>query len=107
MKAEGQIAKFYVDRCIELVLENKLSPAAAAAAKYWCSDVQGRIVDECVQLHGGYGFMMDYPIARAYCDSRAQRIYVGTNEIMNELISRKLLYRSEEHTSELQSLMRI
>ncbi|HEY9544953.1 MAG TPA: acyl-CoA dehydrogenase family protein [Solimonas sp.] len=90
MKAEGQIAQVYVDRCIELVLENKLSPAAAAAAKYWCSDVQGRIVDECVQLHGGYGFMMDYPIARAYCDSRAQRIYGGTNEIMKELISRTL-----------------
>ncbi|NGY04272.1 acyl-CoA dehydrogenase [Solimonas terrae] len=90
MKTEGQIAQVYVDRCIELMLENKLSPAAAAAAKYWCSDVQGRIVDECVQLHGGYGFMMDYPIARAYCDSRAQRIYGGTNEIMKELISRTL-----------------
>ncbi|MDR3418799.1 MAG: acyl-CoA dehydrogenase family protein [Nevskia sp.] len=90
MKSEAQIARVFVDRCIELELQGKLNVAAAAAAKYWCSDIQGRINDECVQLHGGYGYMLDYPVARAYVDSRAQRIYGGTNEIMKELISRTI-----------------
>jgi acyl-CoA dehydrogenase len=90
MKSEAQIARVYVDRCIELELQGKLGVAAAAAAKYWCTEVQGRINDECVQLHGGYGYMLDYPVAKAYVDSRAQRIYGGTNEIMKELISRTL-----------------
>lgn len=90
MKAETAIARVFVDRCIELALENKLTVDAAAAAKYWCSDLQGKVNDECVQLHGGYGFILDYPIARAFCDARAQRIYGGTNEIMKELISRTL-----------------
>jgi long-chain-acyl-CoA dehydrogenase len=90
MKAETQIARVFVDRCIELVLKNQLNVTAAASAKYWCSDLQGRVNDECVQLHGGYGYILDYPIARAYVDSRAQRIYGGSNEIMKELISRTL-----------------
>lgn len=90
MKSQAQIAQVYVDRCIELMLKNELDPTAAAVAKYWCSETQGRIIDECVQLHGGYGYMLDYPIARAYVDSRAQRIYGGTNEIMKELVSRTL-----------------
>ena len=90
MKAETQIARVFVDRCIELMLDNQLSVAAAATAKYWCSDLQGKVNDECVQLHGGYGYILDYPIARAYIDSRAQRIYGGSNEIMKELISRTL-----------------
>eukprot|EP00952_Eustigmatos_sp_NYUAD-ZCMA_P000266 774-Eustigmatos_ZCMA.PRE.1 len=59
-------------------------------AKYWCSELQGRVMDACVQLHGGYGFMCEMPIARAYVDARAQRIYGGTNEIMKELIARDL-----------------
>src|SRR5690554_266581 len=88
MRSEIQIARVYVDRCMELVLQNRLSPEAACAAKYWVSDLLSKVVDECVQLHGGYGFMLEYPIARAYIDNRANRIYGGTNEIMKELISR-------------------
>jgi alkylation response protein AidB-like acyl-CoA dehydrogenase len=65
-------------------------PQAASMAKYWTTDLQGKVVDACVQLHGGYGFMAEYPIARAYVDARAQRIYGGTNEIMKELIARDL-----------------
>ncbi len=90
MKSETQIARVFVDKCIELEMQRKLSVAAAAAAKYWCSDLQGKINDECVQLHGGYGYMLEYPVARAWVDSRAQRIYGGTNEIMKELISRTI-----------------
>ena len=90
MKAEIAIGQVFVDRCLEQVLKKKLGVDAAAAAKYWCSDMMGRVIDECVQLHGGYGYMLEYPIARAYIDSRAQRIYGGTNEIMKELISRTL-----------------
>lgn len=90
MRSEIQIARVYVDRCMELVLANQLSPEAACAAKYWVSDLLSKVVDECVQLHGGYGFMLEYPIARAYIDNRANRIYGGTNEIMKELISRSI-----------------
>jgi alkylation response protein AidB-like acyl-CoA dehydrogenase len=67
-----------------------LSPEAACAAKYWVSDLLSNVVDRCVQLHGGYGYMLEYPIARAYIDTRANRIYGGTNEIMKELISRSI-----------------
>jgi alkylation response protein AidB-like acyl-CoA dehydrogenase len=90
LRSETQIARVYVDKCIELVLQQKLSPEAACTAKYWVSDLLSKVVDECVQLHGGYGFMLEYPIARAYIDTRANRIYGGTNEIMKELISRSL-----------------
>ncbi|HJV50354.1 MAG TPA: acyl-CoA dehydrogenase family protein [Noviherbaspirillum sp.] len=88
MKTELQIARVFVDRCIELELKKELQADAAAAAKYWCSDLQGKVLDQCVQLHGGYGFMLEYPVARAYVDARAQRIYGGTNEIMKEIIAR-------------------
>ena len=90
LKTETQIGRVFVDRCIELVCEDKLDPATAAMAKYWCTDLQGKVMDECLQLHGGYGFMWEYPIARAYADARVQRIYGGTNEIMKELIGRTL-----------------
>ena len=90
LKTEIQIGRVFVDRCIELILENKLDPATASMAKYWCTDLQFKVMDECVQLHGGYGYMWDYPITRAWADSRVQRIYGGTNEIMKELISRSL-----------------
>ena len=59
-------------------------------AKWWCTDLQGRVVDECLQLHGGYGYMLEYPIARAFIDSRVSRIYAGTNEIMKEIVGRSL-----------------
>jgi len=90
MQTEVQIAQVFVDRCIELLLEDKLDTATASMAKYWVSDLQCKVIDECVQLHGGYGFMWEYPIARAYADARVQRIYGGTNEIMKEVITRSM-----------------
>ncbi len=90
MKAELAIARVYVDRCIELTLKKKLGVDDAATAKYWTSDLMCKVIDECVQLHGGYGYMLEYPIARAWVDARAQRIYGGTNEIMKELIARTI-----------------
>lgn len=90
MKTEISIGQVYVDRCIELQLENKLTPDTSAMVKYWTTDLHCKVVDECVQLHGGYGFMMEYPIAHQFIDSRASRIYLGTNEIMKEVISRSM-----------------
>jgi len=90
LATEAQIARVFVDRCLELLLDKKLDAATASMAKYWCSDIECRIIDECLQLHGGYGYMWEYPIARAYVDARVQRIYGGTNEIMKEVISRSL-----------------
>lgn len=90
MHAETVIGQVFVDRCIELILDHKLTPEAAAAAKLWTSELVCRVVDECLQLHGGYGYMLEYPIARAYIDSRASRIYGGTNEIMHEIIARSM-----------------
>jgi alkylation response protein AidB-like acyl-CoA dehydrogenase len=90
MKAQIEIGQVFVDRCLELEVAGKLSPEAAAAAKLWTSELVCRVVDEGLQLHGGYGYMLEYPIARAYIDSRAGRIYGGTNEIMKELIARTL-----------------
>ncbi|MEM0929623.1 MAG: acyl-CoA dehydrogenase family protein [Pseudomonadota bacterium] len=90
MKTEIAIGQTYIDRCLELELEKKLNVDAAAAAKYWCSDMLQKVVDEGVQLHGGYGYMWETPIARAYADARVQRIYGGSTEIMKEIISRSL-----------------
>lgn len=83
-------AQTYVDRCIELHNEGVLSAVDAAAAKALTSELQNEVVNRCVQLHGGYGFMLEYPIARAYLDSRVQTIYGGTTEIMKELVARDL-----------------
>ncbi len=91
MYSEVQIAQIFIDRCMELEIQGQLSPAAACAAKQWTSDLLSKVVDECVQLHGGYGYMMEYPIARAFVDSRVQRIFGGTNEIMKEVIARTIL----------------
>jgi alkylation response protein AidB-like acyl-CoA dehydrogenase len=90
MQTEVQIAQVFVDRCMELLLVKKLDTATASMAKYWCSDLQCKVIDEGVQLFGGYGYMWEYPIARAYADARVQRIYGGTNEIMKELITRSM-----------------
>jgi acyl-CoA dehydrogenase len=90
MATEVQVARVFVDRCMELLLHEKLDTATASMAKYWVSDLECRVIDECLQLHGGYGFMWEFPIARAYADARVQRIYGGTNEIMKEVISRSL-----------------
>ena len=88
MQTEVQIARVFVDKCCELVNEDLLDTQTASMAKYWCTDLQCKVMDECVQLHGGYGYMWEYPITRAFADARVQRIYGGTNEIMKEVISR-------------------
>ena len=89
-QTEVQVARVFVDKCIELMLIGKLDTTTASMAKYWCSDLQCKVIDECLQLHGGYGYMWEYPIARAYADARVQRIYGGTNEIMKEVITRSM-----------------
>lgn len=83
--------RVFVDRCLELHMNKKLDVPTAAAAKYLITDLQCEIIDECVQLHGGYGYMWEYPIARMWADARVQRIYGGTNEIMKTVISRAVL----------------
>ena len=90
MQTEVQIAQVFLDKCTELLLVEKLDTATASMAKYWTTDLQCKVMDECVQLHGGYGYMWEYPIARAYADARVQRIYGGTNEIMKEVIGRSM-----------------
>ncbi len=90
LQTEVQVARVFVDKCLELLLADKLDTATASMAKYWCSDLQCKVMDECVQLHGGYGYMWEYPITRAYADARVQRIYGGTNEIMKEVITRSM-----------------
>ena len=87
---ETQIGRVFVDKCLGLMCEGKLDAVTAAMAKWWCSDLQCKVIDECLQLHGGYGYMWEYPIARAYVDARVQRIYGGTNEIMKEVIGRTI-----------------
>ncbi|AQA17684.1 acyl-CoA dehydrogenase [Halioglobus japonicus] len=89
-KTEATIARSFVDQCIAKHINGELSAEEASMAKWWCTQKQCDIVDECLQLHGGYGYMWEYPIARMYADSRVQKIYGGTNEIMKELIARSL-----------------
>ena len=88
LQTQVQVARVFVDRCCELILNNQLDTQTASMAKYWTTDLQCKVIDECVQLFGGYGYMWEYPIARAWADARVQRIYGGTNEIMKEVIAR-------------------
>jgi acyl-CoA dehydrogenase len=90
MQTEVQVARVFVDKCCELICKDALDTATASMAKYWTTDLQCKVMDECVQLFGGYGYMWEYPIARAYADARVQRIYGGTNEIMKEVITRSM-----------------
>jgi alkylation response protein AidB-like acyl-CoA dehydrogenase len=90
LQTEVQVARVFLDKCLELVCNDKLDTATASMAKYWTTDLQCKVMDECLQLHGGYGYMWEYPITRAYADARVQRIYGGTNEIMKEVISRAM-----------------
>ena len=90
LQTEVQVARVFVDKCCELVCKDKLDTATASMAKYWTTDLQCKVMDECVQLFGGYGYMWEYPITRAYADARVQRIYGGTNEIMKEVITRAM-----------------
>ena len=89
-RTEATLARVFVEKCTDMLLIGKLDPATAAMSKYWITDKQFEIIDLCLQLHGGYGYMNEYPISRLWRDSRVQRIYGGTNEIMKELIGRSL-----------------
>ncbi len=90
MDAEVTAMQVFIDRCLELHLEKQLDAATVAKAKLLSTDLQCKVADHCVQLHGGYGYMWEYPVARAFADSRVQRIYAGTNEVMKLLIARAL-----------------
>ena len=85
-----RVARTFIDDCITRVAAGKLDTVTASMAKWWISDIQQKVLDECVQLHGGYGYMNEYLVCRMFADSRVQRIYGGTNEIMKEVISRAL-----------------
>ncbi|HEX8304501.1 MAG TPA: acyl-CoA dehydrogenase family protein [Jatrophihabitans sp.] len=87
---EVDVAQAYIDQCVNALLVGDLSPEDAAKAKWWATELQGRAVDRCLQLHGGYGYMQEYPIARAYADARVTRIYGGATEIMKEIIGKSL-----------------
>jgi alkylation response protein AidB-like acyl-CoA dehydrogenase len=90
MATEIDLATQYCDQAVLALNAGSLTPEDAAKAKWWCTELQGRVVDRCVQLHGGYGYMLEYPIARAYADARITRIYGGTTEIMKEIVGRGL-----------------
>jgi alkylation response protein AidB-like acyl-CoA dehydrogenase len=90
LHGEAQIARTFVDRCAQALNAGELTPEDAATAKWWCTDLQGRVVDRCLQLFGGYGYMLEYPIARAFADARVTRIYGGANEIMKEIVGRSM-----------------
>lgn len=91
LTAESTMLRVFTDRCLELHLDKKLDIPTAAMLKQISTDLQCKVMDECVQLHGGYGYMWEYPIARAWADSRVQKIYAGTNEIMKEIVARSVL----------------
>ena len=90
LKSEITVARTFVDRCIKEHINNNFTAEDGAIAKLWTTELQFKVIDECLQLHGGYGYMEEYAISRAFIDSRVQRIYGGTNEIMKEIISRNL-----------------
>jgi acyl-CoA dehydrogenase len=89
-RTTAHVARVFLDDCIERVMDGTMDAATASMAKWWTTEWQCRVVDECLQLFGGYGYMMDYPIGKMYADARVQKIYGGTNEIMKELIARSL-----------------
>lgn len=91
MSATLTMARVFIDKCLELHLENKLDVVTAAKLKLLSTDIQCDVIDECLQLHGGYGYMLEYPVARAYADARVQKIYAGTNEIMKLIIGRSIV----------------
>ncbi len=91
MSSTVTMARVFIDKCLELHLDKELDSVTAAKLKLLSTDIQCDVVDECLQLHGGYGYMWEYPVARAYADSRVQKIYAGTNEIMKLIIGRDLI----------------
>jgi alkylation response protein AidB-like acyl-CoA dehydrogenase len=90
LHGEVQVARTFVDSCVLALGDGELTAEDAATAKWWCTDLQGRVTDRCLQLFGGYGYMLEYPIARAWADARVTRIYGGANEIMKEIVGRSL-----------------
>jgi len=90
MLTEIEVTESHIDRCVLALNAGDLTAVDASKGKWWASELQKRVVDRCVQLHGGYGYMMEYPIGRAYVDSRIQTIYGGTTEIMKEIIGREI-----------------
>ena len=88
LRTDIEVGEAFVDRCVAARCYNNLSTEQASMCKLWLTEMQDRVIDQCLQLHGGYGYMWEYPIAKLYADSRVQRIYGGTSEIMKELISR-------------------
>ena len=90
VKTEVDVAQAYVDQCVLRLNDDALTPADAAQAKYWCTELQQRAVDRCLQLFGGYGYMTEYPIARAYADARVTSIYGGTSEVMKTIIAKSI-----------------
>ena len=89
-KTEAMIARVFVDWCIERLVAGDLDAVTASMAKWWCTQKQVETADECLQLHGGYGYMQEYPISQMFVDARIQKIYGGTNEVMKLLIARSL-----------------
>ncbi|MEO8888947.1 MAG: acyl-CoA dehydrogenase family protein [Jatrophihabitantaceae bacterium] len=87
---EIDVAQAWVDRCIDRLNDGELSAADASKAKWWCTELQGRVIDKCLQLHGGYGFMTEYAVSRRYADARVTRIYGGSTEIMKSVVSKSL-----------------
>jgi acyl-CoA dehydrogenase len=90
MSANIEAGRPFIDRCIELHVEGGVTPELAAKAKLWATELADTVLDECLQLHGGYGYMWEFPIARAWADARVHRIYAGTNEVMKYIIAKKL-----------------
>ncbi|MBB5503402.1 acyl-CoA dehydrogenase family protein [Paraburkholderia sp. MM5384-R2] len=89
-QTKTRVARVFIDHCIARVMDGTLDSATAAMAKWWCTELQNTVIDECVQLHGGYGYMTEYPIAKMWADARVQRIYGGANEIQKEVVARSL-----------------
>ena len=89
-KTKAEVLRSFINDCIARLIKGELDAATASMAKYWGSQIQNEIMDECLQLHGGYGYILDYPISRMYADARVQKIYGGSNEIMKELIARSI-----------------
>jgi acyl-CoA dehydrogenase len=92
-KTDILAARAFVNNCVDLHADSKLDIPTGAAVKLYTTELQGRVADACLQMHGGYGYMMEYPVARAYVDARIQRIYGGASEIMKEVVARDILGR--------------
>jgi alkylation response protein AidB-like acyl-CoA dehydrogenase len=90
MHTEATITRTFIDDCVKRHIKGELDAVGASQAKYWATELQNKLVNQAVQLHGGYGYMLEYPIARAYLDSRISTIYGGTTEVQKEIIGRSL-----------------